>query len=126
MPNDKTLHTLRELAREQPLEVGVRGACMEPVLIDGERISVAPARIYWPGDVIVFRAGDGRLLAHRLLGYRPLRGGLACVTRGDGCTVPDAPVPLSQILGRAAGARFPERVRAVAGWLRLAFRRLFR
>jgi hypothetical protein len=126
MANDKLLDTLRDLAREHPLEVEVHGGCMEPLLIDGARVKVAPARFYWPGDVIVFRAADGRLLAHRLLGYRPLHGRLACVTRGDGCVVADAPVPLSQVLGRAAVAGPSGRFLAVAGWLRLVVRRLVR
>jgi hypothetical protein len=124
MASEKTLEALRALAREQPLDVGVRGGCMEPLLADGGRVAVTPARFYWPGDVIVFRSADGRLLAHRLLGYRPIHGKLACVTQGDGCVVPDAPVPLSQVLGRAASSGFSDRVRAFAAWLRWAARRL--
>lgn len=126
MADDKTLDALRAMAREEPLEVRVRGGCMAPLLADGTPVEVTPARVYWPGDVIVFRGADGRLLAHRLLGYRPLHGRLACVTQGDGCVCPDAPVPLSQILGRAAGAGASERLRAVGAWLRLAVRRLRR
>lgn len=93
---------LRELAREEALEVVVRGACMAPLLMDGQRVRVHPARLYWPGDVLVFRGADGRLTAHRLLGYRP---GPALVTRGDACGVHDAPVPLAAVLGRVEGAR---------------------
>ena len=36
--------------------------------------------------MVVFRAADGRLLAHRLLGYRLHAGRLALVTRGDANT----------------------------------------
>ena len=43
---------LREMAREQPIALTVRGGGMAPLLADGERVEVAPARIYWPGDVI--------------------------------------------------------------------------
>jgi signal peptidase I len=96
---------LRDLARSEPLEVVVRGDCMAPSIRDGDRIRVLPGRFYWPGDVVVFRGADGRLTAHRLLGYRPGAGGLALVTRGDSCAVHDAPVPLAAVLGRAAGAR---------------------
>jgi hypothetical protein len=102
---------LRELAREEALEVVVRGACMAPLLADGQRVRVRPARFYWPGDVVVFRGADGRLTAHRLLGYRP---GLAMVTRGDSCVIHDAPVPLAAVLGRVEGARPSAAVRLVS------------
>jgi hypothetical protein len=125
------LTALRDLAREQPVEVTVRGGCMAPLLADGERVAVAPARIYWPGDVVVFQAADGRLLVHRLLGWRPWAGSLACVTRGDGCPCHDAPVPRDRLLGRViaparARPRWTDRLRAGLAFLRLAARRLGR
>jgi hypothetical protein len=116
---------LRGLAREGPVEVTVRGECMAPLLADGSRARVAAARLYLPGDVIVFRAADGRLLAHRLLGYRLQAGRLALVTRGDACPVHDAPVPLDSVLGRVGEARptIARRLRAGLGFFRLALRR---
>jgi len=115
----RVFEALRRIAREGPVEVSVRGDCMAPLLADGERVRVAAARVYWPGDVLVFRAADGRLLAHRLLGYRPFAGGLALVTRGDACVVHDAPVPPAAVLGRIAAARPSLAVRVRA--LRLFF-----
>jgi hypothetical protein len=111
---DGVFTALRDLAREAPVEVEVRGDCMAPGLADGDRVRVAAARCYWPGDVVVFRASDGRLLAHRVLGYRFQGGALALVTRGDFCAVHDAPVPLARVLGRAAGAAASPAVRAAA------------
>ncbi|HEY4563785.1 MAG TPA: hypothetical protein VIJ36_12450, partial [Thermoanaerobaculia bacterium] len=116
---------LRGLAREGPVEVTVRGGCMAPGIADGDRVRVAAARVYLPGDVVVFRAADGRLLVHRLLGYRPWAGGLALVTRGDSCPVHDAPVPRTAVLGRVAGAAptFLGRLRAAGRFLGLALGR---
>ncbi|HEV7785517.1 MAG TPA: S24/S26 family peptidase [Thermoanaerobaculia bacterium] len=105
---------LRDLAREAPVEVEVRGDCMAPRLADGDRVRVAAARFYWPGDVVVFRSPDGRLLAHRVLGYRLHGGAPALVTRGDSCVVHDAPVPLVRVLGRVAGAAPGPAARAAA------------
>lgn len=127
-PETEILETLRDMARDHPVAVTVRGGCMAPRIADGERVEVAPARLYWPGDVIVFRAPDGRWLVHRLLGWRWWQGRLAGVTRGDGCPCHDAPVPFGRVLGRVvgpAGQSGPAgRARAVFGFLRLALRRL--
>jgi hypothetical protein len=115
------LAALRELAREQPLAVTVRGGCMAPRLRDGDRVAVAPARRYWPGDVVAFRTLEGRLALHRLLGYRLVGGRLACVTKGDGCNLPDAPLAPERLLGRAAVApTWAERGRALLSLLALA------
>jgi hypothetical protein len=116
---------LRSLAREGAVEVTVRGGCMAPLLADGGRARVGAARLYLPGDVVVFRAADGRLIAHRLLGYRLHAGRLALVTRGDSCPVHDAPVPLDAVLGRVAAARPSAalRLRALLRFLGLALGR---
>jgi hypothetical protein len=131
LPSPAAFVALRDLAREHPVEVTVRGGCMAPLLSEGERVAVAPARLYWPGDVVVFQAADGRLLVHRLLGWRPWSGALACVTRGDGCPCHDARVPRARLLGRViaperARPRPAERLRALAAFCLLAARRLGR
>lgn len=122
----RVFEALRGLAREGPVEVVVRGDCMAPLLADGERVRVRAARVYWPGDVLVFRTADERLLAHRLLGWRYHAGSLALVTRGDACVVHDAPVPPTAVLGRIAAVRpgLPMRVRSLLRFLGLALRRL--
>jgi hypothetical protein len=116
---------MREMARERPLAVTVRGRSMAPRLADGARVEIAPARVYWPGDVVAFRSASGSLLLHRVLGYRLHAGRPALVVRGDRCPGPDSPVPLDRVLGRtvaplAAGLRF----RAALAFLALAARRL--
>jgi hypothetical protein len=111
---------LRDLAREGPVEVDVRGSCMAPRIADGQRVRVVSSRIYWPGDILAFQSGDGRLRVHRLLGYAP--GGL--VTRGDHCPCHDGAVPAVRILGRVAErVRLADRARAVLEALRLVLRR---
>ncbi|HTQ80768.1 MAG TPA: S24/S26 family peptidase [Thermoanaerobaculia bacterium] len=129
----KTFTAVRALAAEGAIEATVRGSSMAPLLVDGDRVAIAGARIYLPGEVIAFRGDDGRLVVHRLLGFRLYRGRLACITRGDAASQPDAPVPLPAILGRVVahpgrGALVSWRARcgAAAGYLRLAAGRLRR
>ncbi|MBV8203289.1 MAG: S24/S26 family peptidase [Acidobacteria bacterium] len=99
----------------------VRGDCMAPRLRDGDRVLVAPAARYWPGDVVAFRTPQGRLALHRLLGYRLCSGRLLCVTRGDRCDRPDSPLTPERLLGRAAVRPTAlERGRAALTWLGLA------
>jgi hypothetical protein len=113
---------LRDLAREQPLAITVRGDCMAPRLRDGDRVEIAPARRYWPGDIVAFHTREGRIALHRMLGYRFLAGRLACVTRGDRSRLPDAPLAPERLLGRAAvPPTLPERARAVLSLLAWAF-----
>ena len=119
----EVFQALRDMVREGPLELTVRGNCMAPRAGDGERVRIAAARVYLPGDVVAFQAGDGRLRLHRLLGYRPHVGGLACVTRGDHCPCHDGPVPLDRLLGRTLErVRLAVRVRSALAALRLALR----
>jgi signal peptidase I len=121
MSSLRVFEGVRTLAREAPVAVRVRGGCMAPRLVDGELVEVRAARAYWPGDVIVFRAPDGGLLAHRLLGYRLHAGGLALVTRGDACSTHDAPVPPAQVIGRVlqAPATLAVRARSLGRFLRI-------
>ena len=122
-PGARVAAALRELAREQPLAVTVRGECMAPRLRDGDRVSVAPARRYWPGDIVAFHTPQGRLALHRLLGYRLAGGRLACVTRGDRCGRPDPPLAPERLLGRAAVRPTPrDRAGAALALLALALR----
>lgn len=114
--------TLRELAREAPLRVTIAGGCMTPGIAAGMTLEVAAARVYWPGDVIVFRRGDGRLVAHRVIGARP---GKWLFTQADASAAPDSAVNPADIVGRAlVKVTAGDRVRAFTAFARLAASRL--
>ena len=125
-PRARLLRGVRELTREGPLGARVRGGSMAPLLADGDRVELAPARWPLPGDLVAFEAGEGRLVVHRLLGYRWTAGGLACVTQGDASPAPDPPVPRARLLGRvvAPAHALPSparRARALGAFARRAF-----
>lgn len=105
---------LGEMASEEPLTLTVRGACMEPWLSDGERVAVRRRRVYWPGDVVAFRDRRGRLVVHRLLGWRPARGGWRFHTQADAAPRADSSVPSTRLVGRVRVAvPWSQRLRAV-------------
>jgi len=112
---------LQHIATEEVVRIKLRGSCMAPHLAEGEMISVRRRRRYWPGDVIVFRTPSGDLAAHRLLGWRP--AGL--VTRGDHCSIHDAPVRRDAIVG-AVQTDVPLRMRfrSLVQFARIIVRRL--
>jgi Peptidase S24-like len=110
---------LRHLAREAPLTCRVRGSSMAPLLADGDRVEVAARRRYWPGDVLAFEGADGRLVVHRLVGYRPGRRGWRLVTWGDAAPAADVPVAAVRVLGRVVGGQGSPRVARVSPAWRL-------
>jgi signal peptidase I len=119
----RAITLLRDLAREAESTVVVRGDCMEPLLSSGSEMRVRAKRVYLPGDVIVFRTRAGELAAHRVLGWRP--AGL--VTKGDHCSIHDAPVAGEAIVGAVrVDVPLRERFRAVAALARVVLRRFTR
>ena len=114
---------LRDVTRDEPVTLRVRGLCMTPALDDGTEVLVRARRFYVPGDVLVFRTNAGDLAAHRLLGWR--RAGF--VTKGDGCEIHDAPVARHAILGAVElPVRMRDRVRALRELAKIIVRRLAR
>ena len=105
---------LTALASREALRLRVAGACMEPHLRGGDVVDVRSARVYWPGDLLAFLDGSGRLRVHRLIGYRPGRRGLRFWTQADASSSPDSAVPPSRVVGRvSAPVPMLARVRAV-------------
>ena len=124
MISDHLHDALRQLATEA-LPVRIAGACMHPHVQDGARVRVRAARWYWPGDVVVYRNGQGMLVAHRLLGYYRRQGCWRLLIQADTARRPDQGVPLEQVLGKAAEVKINLRQRlwALSRYLRHAFSR---
>lgn len=117
-----TFSLLRELVSADAVALRVRGTCMTPRIAEGAVLQVRPA-FALPGDVLVFRTPAGDIAAHRLLGWR--RSGF--VTKGDHAVGHDAPVRRENVLGVAAVPVSPlDRARALATFVRLAWRKLTR
>lgn len=84
------------------------GVSMLPTIFPGAEVELEPSpeRVA-PGDVLLARVGERRLVLHRLIELRP-DGRL--LLKGDALGRPDAPVAATSVLGRA--------VWVSAGWPR--------
>jgi hypothetical protein len=80
----------------------VRGDSMFPLIKDGDRLHIRPLQeLPQPGDILAFRRLNG-LVAHRLLILsNTSEGECFCLAQGDHAILPDPPVPLSLVIGRA-------------------------
>ena len=94
---------LKSLADEAPVKVRISGICMMPLINDGAVIQVSRQRIYLPGDILIKRAHNNRLIAHRLIGCYPRKGGLHYVTRADIAENADSAISASQVIGKLSG-----------------------
>ncbi len=116
---EMTDSAIRDLVKGESLELVVAGDCMRPLAVDGSRVAIRAPRRIFPGDVVVYRSADGRLLVHRVLGYRIKNRRIEVVTRGDRSSSFDSPVSLNALLGVVVmGGDAPElsRVSLLTRW----------
>jgi hypothetical protein len=88
---------------------------MLPVLNDGDEVRVRAARIYWPGQVLVYADPHGQVWVHRLLGFKPAPGGWRFYFKGDNVPKMDPPVEGGRIVGRVVARRGGDGERPLGG-----------
>ncbi len=115
---------LTELAAQGPVRVQIRGGCMAPIVSDGDSVDVKRSPFYVPGDILAARTRDGRLVAHRFLGYVPTRRGIALAMQADHSLTADGLVRGDDVLGKVVSQTpaSTDRVRAAARFVRLLAR----
>lgn len=113
--NQKIHYFLKEAAADD-LQLSLRGECMTPSLQNGSNIKVRSTSFYWPGDVLVFRDPNDRLLAHRLIGYYRRGGKWKCLTQADNARRPDSGVSSAQVIGKVVSTPVSLRHRMSAAW----------
>jgi hypothetical protein len=74
---------------------------MFPFLATGDAVTVAPARSYAPGEVVVYSRGEADV-CHRVTRVLERDGQRWLLLRGDALLFADKPVPAERILGRVA------------------------
>ena len=84
----------------------VTGKSMTPWLEDGVVVTLqrVPIAALSPGDVVLFRAGNGQPVLHRIIRREQAgHGTLRFLVKGDACATPDGFVSGSQIVGKLVG-----------------------
>ena len=94
---------LKKFVQEGPLTVIVDGECMQRTIPEGSRLRLESKRKYWPGDVVAFKRGDGKIVCHRFLGFFPGRSGWSVITRAENSKRADKPAYVRYVLGKVAG-----------------------
>jgi hypothetical protein len=94
-----TVTTAQLLRACCPVRVGARGASMFPFLATGDAVTVAPARSYAPGEVVVYSRGEAEV-CHRVTRILEREGQRWFLLRGDALLLADKPVSAERILGR--------------------------
>jgi hypothetical protein len=100
------------LASGQVDGMRVRGHCMNPILKDGEQVSIRSAGLFLPGDLVAAFLPDGRGVAHRVMGYALDEGHLCLVLKADVAVTEDPLVQVSHVLGKIQGIEITWSTRA--------------
>lgn len=108
-------------------QFSIRGQCMEPVLTDGQVVTVSKSHIYLPGDILVILSQQGQCLAHRLVGYYWRDGGIKFLTQADAADKPDQGVRSNQVIGKlACPVSLMQRLTSLGRFARFVLRHEFR
>jgi hypothetical protein len=109
------------LERGDSLRFRAPGNSMQPFIRDGDVLLVRPGLEIRLGDVVLCRAGEGRLLAHRVTRLDRRSHPRSIVLHGDARPWPDGLFSIDSVLGRVVAVeRGTQHIRLDAGlprWL---------
>jgi signal peptidase I len=123
------------LSRSLPVELRMSGSSMSSAIEDGDIITIEPIadEPVRQGDIILYQSRFDTAVIHRVVRIERTQTERSVVTRADGASQNDIPVPLHRVIGRVklverAGERIkmisPRRpfAQVMRGWLaRLKF-----
>jgi signal peptidase I len=104
-----------ELSHNRPVHVRMTGTSMKPAIDEGDVITVAPvdATSVKPRDIILCVSSSGTVLVHRVAQLQIQDNVMYAVTRADQSQFHDAPIPLTQIIGRVVALQRKGRGKAI-------------
>jgi signal peptidase len=113
------------LRRGQSVRFRAPGRSMQPTILDGEVITVAPVASpdVKKGDIILYRSDIG-VTAHRVVRIDRRNGAITrFIFRGDAPGSPDEPVTVQQVLGKVVWVDRGGRLIDPYSWRRMVYRK---
>ncbi len=84
----------------RPFQVSVKGFSMNPLLYEGDVVTITPTQSCLVGDIVVFFYSDGSFLIHRIV---KISGG-RYICKGDNCYRLEE-VEAKDVIGKVTGAK---------------------
>jgi signal peptidase I len=90
------------LSRSVPVQLRMSGGSMRPAIEDGDIITIEPIADspIRQGDIVLYNTTQDTAVIHRVVRFERSSSEKQIITRGDGATQNDLPVPLHRVLGR--------------------------
>ncbi|MEW5868420.1 MAG: S24/S26 family peptidase [Chloroflexota bacterium] len=94
------------------------GHSMAPFVRHDDILEVAPIQEYGlrPGDILLYRRPNSRLIAHRVVRLVRRQGGLQIHTQGDALAREDGRIAPEQVLGQVVAVQRGERIIRMNSW----------
>jgi len=91
-----------ELSRGRLIQLRISGTAMCPTIEEGDIITIEPVdpTTIRTHDIVFYASASGTAVVHRVVAVEKRGGCTYVLARADHAEVHDAPIPLSQILGR--------------------------
>src|SRR5215210_4701689 len=95
-------HARQQLTRNLPVELRMSGGSMSPAIEDGDVITIEPIadEPVRQGDIVLYQSRYDTAVIHRVVRIERTQSERAVMTRGDGASQNDIPVPLHRVIGR--------------------------
>lgn len=91
------------LSQRVPIQLRMSGGSMRPAIEDGDIITIEPIIETSPirqGDIVLYNSTQDTAVIHRVVRIERSSSEKSIITRGDGASQSDLPVPLHRVLGR--------------------------
>jgi signal peptidase I len=90
------------LSRNLPVELRMSGGSMSPAIEDGDIVTIEPVTTdpLRQGDIVLYQSRFDTAVIHRIVRIDRTQVERAVITRGDGASQNDFPVPMHRVIGR--------------------------
>ncbi len=90
------------LSKGDTLRFRARGVSMQPFIRDGDILEIQPngGELFRTTDIVLCKSPKGKLVAHRIVGIKPVEGRDKLIIQGDALWQLDGNIDTGDVLGR--------------------------